>query len=222
MAALCSCTCSINFGNPGNKHVKCKGEVITKNLSDVLEPDGFDQIVINGSADLKYAQGEEYGIEVEANEEVFQYLNYHVEDGVLFLETIDNVQIQAKKYDIYLESPILKRVVANGASDASIVAVDSQEKLEIQVNGAGDIELQNITVPELTFTLNGASDLDASELNVGSLNVSINGAGDVCLSGKAEKASLSVSGAGDIDARNLECASIGKNKAGVARIRTQQ
>ena len=228
IAVLCTlaaigCTCSFDF-NSGDgvtvkgKHVRCKGPVVLEEI----EVTGFDQIVINGSADLKYVQTPgEWGVEVEANQEVFQYLDFHVEDSVLYLETMDHVQIKAEEFNIFIGSPSLKNIVVNGAADASVISIEQEDNLNIAVNGAGDIELQNITVPTLSCEVNGAGDIEATGLKVGHLSININGAGDAELSGRADSATFSVSGAGDIDARGLECPKVEKNKAGLARIRTR-
>lgn len=220
--ALISCSCSVNIGGNG-KHVVCKGPVVLKQLDVDMNLTDFNSIRINGSADLKYVQDKEgFGVQVEANEEVFQYLNYYVEDGTLVLETKDNVEIRAKKYGVYVASPTLVNVEVNGALDATIIAIKQEEDLTIVVNGASDCELENIHVPTLTFTINGASDLDVIGLDVENLCVNVNGAGDVDLAGKAGKASLNVAGAGDIDARNLECSNIDKSQSGLASIRTRR
>ena len=216
--ALTGCNFSLNSNS---KRVICRGDVIVKNLETELNLRDFDQIVINGAADIQYVQNERFSVKVEANEQVFEHLNYSVENGVLKLENKDNVQIVADKFDVYISSPVLKAVGVNGASDASILSLQSEEDLAITVNGAGDIELKNITVPTLSFTINGAGDLDAQGLDVEKLLVSVNGAGDVDVSGKAGYASFSVSGAGDVDARGLECDNIEKRKSGVASIRTR-
>ena len=208
--------CNFSF-QPNKKTVYCRGEVVDKDMGLT----GFDRIEINGSADLNYVRADENGVKVTANEDVFQYLNFHVEDGVLYLENIDSVQIRAEKFEIYVTGSALKNMTVNGATDASIVAIDSDEELAITVNGAGDIELENIKVPTLTCMVNGAGDLKASGLKVGNLNVTINGAGDMTFAGEAEHALLKVSGAGDIDVRALVCPNIETVKSGLARIRTQ-
>lgn len=216
--ALLSCTWNVHLGNGKNgKTVTCKGPVVTKSF-DLAD---FNAIVINGHADLEFAQTNgTFGVNVKANEEVFQHLNYRVENSTLILETVDNVNIRADEFDIYVSAPTLADIQINGAVDASVVALNQQETLHVQVNGAGDLELKNVTTPELAIQINGAADLECKGLNVDTLNIEVNGAGDVELEGKAESCRLHVSGAGDIDARKLECSDIQTSKAGLASIKT--
>ena len=198
------------------KKVSCKGPVITK----TIDLSGFNAIVVNGSSDMELFQGDKFQVLVKANQEVFDYIDYKVEDGVLILENKDNVNIRAEEYEITITLPLLKSLVVNGAADVDLkTGYVSQENLDGVVNGAGDFELSGIAVPSLSFTLNGAGDIEADALNVEELAVAVNGAGDIDLSGKAGKASFSVSGAGDIDARGLVCESYTTHNRGMASIR---
>lgn len=215
LAAVSSCSFSVNFGS--GKSIVCKGPVVDTEMT----PGDFNAIVVNGSADLKFAPYATCGVVVTTHEDALQYLDIHVEDGVLYIETKDKVQLKTRTLDVYVGAPTLESVVVNGASDASIVSIDQDADLTICVNGAGDVDMENVRVPKLVFTVNGAADLDASGLDVEEISVNVNGAGDVDLSGRAGHATLSVSGAGDIDARELDCPSIDKSKAGVASIRTR-
>ena len=214
MATSCIYSVNLNLG----KRIVCKGEVEIHEM----ELGSFSQVVLNGSADMKIGQKEGCMVKVEANEEVFDYLDFRVEDDVLILETKKDgktVQLAAQTFCIYIDAPVLEGVTVNGASDAEMEDYTSDKDFSIAVNGAGDLELEDIKVPTLSFVINGAGDLEAKDIDVQTLNVTVNGAGDVEVSGKAESASLRVSGAGDIDARDLDCPNIEKSKTGAASIR---
>lgn len=200
------------------KKVTCKGPVVTKEL----DLSGFEAITVNGSSDMELIQGDYFKVLVKANEEVFDYIDYKVEDGVLILATKENVNIRAEEYDVTITLPTLKELVVNGAADVDLKnGYVSGEKLKVLVNGAGDFDLSGIAVPSLSFTLNGAGDIEADGLDVQELIVAVNGAGDIDVSGRADEATFSVSGAGDIDARGLECVKVNTHKSGMASIRLQ-
>lgn len=224
LSALCalvviSCTCNVNIGNGRNgKSVTCKGPVVTRTF-DFAD---FDAIVVNGHADMEFTQtAGTYGVSVKANEEVFQHLNYRVENNTLILETVDKVNIRADEFDISISAPVLAGIEVNGATDAKISSLSQEQKLEIEINGAGDLELISVGVPELLIQVNGAADLATWGLNVGELTIEVNGAGDVVLEGKAQNCSLNVSGAAEVDARKLDCDQIKTRKAGLASIKTK-
>ena len=214
-AAMVSCSCMINVGN-GGKKVYCKGPVMEKSL----ELSDFGSIVVNGAADVELTQADEFSVVVRANEEVFQHLNYRVEDGVLLVETLNRVQLRAKVYEVYISLPCLEMLTVNGASDVNLKkGYESSENLSIQVNGAGDFDLQNVSVPKLSFTVNGAGDIKAEGLEVDYLAVQVNGAGDVVAAGKATEAFFGVSGAGEINVVNLEMEHWDVQRHGVASIK---
>ena len=211
---LSSCI-NINV-SPNGKAIRCKGPVTEKSM-DLKD---FSSIVVNGSADMNLYQGDAFSVVVTANEEVFQYLDYRVEDGVLILATKDNVQIRAEKHELAVTLPCLESLQVNGAADVEIPdGYVSGKALNIVVNGAGDFDFESVAVPSVAFTLNGAGDIDANGLDVEKVSVTVNGAGDIVLAGRATEAYISVHGAGDVDARELVCDKWETHRAGLATIK---
>ena len=220
LATLCtlvmtSSCFSIHYNGNGTS-VVCKGPVVEK----TLDLSDFNAITVTGSADMILSQSETFSVKVNANEEVFEYIDFSVENGTLKLKNKDNVQIKAKTFKVYISLPYLENLLVNGAADADIHDYASDKDLTVLVNGAGDFEIVSVKVPTLSLTVNGAGDIDATGLDVETVSVSVNGAGDVNLSGKSNIANLSVSGAGDIDAANLEVTEWNVHKSGIASIRT--
>lgn len=207
----------INFHiTPNGKSIRCKGPVVEKSF-DLKD---FSAITVNGSADIKIAQGDNFSVLVTANEDVYQYLDYKVEDGVLILETKDHVQLRAETHHLAVTIPCLESLQVNGAADVEIPdGYVSGKALNIVVNGAGDFDFESVAVPSVAFTLNGAGDIDANGLDVEKVSVTVNGAGDIVLSGRATEAYISVHGAGDVDARELACDKWETHRAGLASIR---
>lgn len=214
LAVIATSCINIHVGN--GKTIRCKGPVVEKNM----ELYGFSSIVANGSADLSFMQADAFSVVVTANEEVFEYLECKVADGVLIIGNKNGVNIRAEKFEIAVALPYAESITLNGAADVDQKgAYVSDKGLNVHVNGAGDLCFVSIQVPSLGFSANGAADIKASGLDVQNLTVNINGAGDAVLSGKAASATFSVNGAGDIDARNLDCDNVSTHKAGVASIR---
>ena len=212
LALACSCTFSFNNNS---KRVVCMGDVVEKTL-DLAD---FNAINVKGSSDMVITQSDVYSVKVTANEQVFEHLDYEVNDGWLEIKTIDNVQIVAKTYKIYVSVPSLENLQVNGAADAEINNFSSDKDLNVMVNGAGDFELSGIQVPSLSFVVNGAGDIEAAGLDVENVSVTVTGAGDVHLSGKAKMAKMVVTGAGDIDASGLEVEDWELNKNGFTSVK---
>jgi hypothetical protein len=197
--------------------IYCNGEI----KSVDMDFKDFSEVVVNGAADLHISQEDNFSVRVVANEEVFQHLDYKVEDGTLILQTKERVQIRAEKFDVFVTMPAIETLGVNGASDAVVSDFSGDYGMTVTVNGAGDVELKNLTLEGLTFTVNGAADLVARELDVKKVNVAVNGAADASLQGKAEDVEVSIAGAGSIDIRSLFYTHLSTHKAGAASILTQ-
>ncbi len=226
VGAAVLCTSCVFSGN-GWKHVdrnngkgvECKGPVVVR----TMDLGGFDEIVVNGMSDMELVQGDICQVVVKANEEVFNHLDYKVEDGALMLDTKDQVIVRAEEFDVRITLPLLKSLTVNGAADVDLKGgYSAADSLRVEINGAGDFDFSGIKVPFLRFELNGAGDIDASGLDVGELSMEVNGAGDVDVSGKAVTASFSVSGVGAINARGLQAEHVTTQKDGIGWIRLKK
>ena len=211
---LGACSCNVKVGN--GKIVVCKGAE-TLRVMDALTD--FDAIVANGAVDLDIRQADGCSVTVEANSEVFDYLDFTVSNGKLVLDTKDHVNIKADKYEIRICAPVLSSITFNGAVDGEMKNYTADSSLDVVINGAGDWEMKSISVPSLTVSTNGAADLEIENLDTDTLSLEINGAGDAVLSGRADKAKFVVNGAGSIDARRLQIVTVETSKHGVASIR---
>ncbi|MBO7070768.1 MAG: DUF2807 domain-containing protein [Bacteroidales bacterium] len=194
---IASCTININ----GGKTVKCTGPVEERTIDLTAD---FHAIEINGGFDLKLVDAP-CALTVKANNDAFDYLEIKVkEGGTLVIETKDHVNIAAEECLFTVSSDKLRQLVVNGAVDLEYTCTkEYKEPLEIVVNGAGDMEIEKFTGPELSVNINGAADLEITELNTKNLVIEINGAGDVEVAGETDNASFTVNGAGAINATQL-------------------
>lgn len=217
-AALALVTSCLNVNFNGGKSVSCKGPVVEKEIEGLA---GFEGITVNGSVELYFSQADTCSVLVKANEEVFDYLDYKVEEGVLVLGTRDNVNIRSEEYKVTVTLPVLSNIHVNGAADVfQMGEYKASQPMSVTVNGAGDLNFkEKISVPSIRIQVNGAGDIRITDMDVDELTIKVNGAGDALLGGKAASAHFSVNGAGDIDARSLECANVSRKAAGLASIR---
>ncbi len=194
---IASCTININ----GAKTVRCTGPVEERSID--LGAD-FQAIEVNGGFDMKLVDAP-CAVAVKANNDAFDYLDIYVrEDGTLVIETKDHVNIAAEECDFTVSSEKISKLLVNGAVDFEYTcSKEYTEPLDIEVNGAGDMELEKFIGPSLSVSINGAADLDIAELKSQSLTIAINGAADVNVAGETDDASFTVNGAGAIDATQL-------------------
>ena len=218
-ALLCASCFHVNVNYKGGKNaIKGEGPVVSKSFDDLQ---GFDAIRINGHADVNFTQSSVYEVTVRTQENILEWLDYKVEGTTLVIEAKDKREIRAEKYDLVIQAPALKKLVVNGATDFSVGNLRSEGDLDIEINGAGDLDFDRILCNSLTLQVNGAADTNLTSISVlKDLKVEVNGAGDVNVTGNAQNASFSVNGAGDIDATGLKVAGeVKQHKAGLASIK---
>ncbi|MBR5404524.1 MAG: DUF2807 domain-containing protein [Bacteroidales bacterium] len=210
---LCSC---VHININGGKTVKCGGDVVEQNM----DFSGFTGVIVEGAAHIDFIQANTFLVQVAANEEVFNYLDYSMRGKNLVISTKDHVNINAKMYKVLIEAPVLRSINVEGAAEIHQPgSYKSEEGLEIDIDGAAKLEINKIEVPSLDITINGAGEFDISSIAVGVLEIEVNGAGSGSVSGVADYAKLSVAGTANIDARGLRCSNLEKKIEGFAVIR---
>ena len=216
-ALLCASCFHVNTNYKGGKNaINGEGSVVSKSF-DFKD---FDQIVINGHADVDFTQSSTYEVTVRTQENILDWLDYKVEGSTLIIETKDRRDVRATTYDIVIQAPELKKLTVNGASDFNVSGLRMDGDLAVEINGAGDLDFDRITCNSFSVEINGAADANLSSVDVlKKLTVEVNGAGDVDISGNALDVSLEVNGAGDINATELKVAGkVKKHAAGLAKI----
>ena len=216
-ALACASCFHVNTNYKGGKNaINGNGDVISKSF-DLKD---FDQIVINGHADVDFTQSSTYEVTVRTQENIFEWLDYKVEGTTLVIEAKDHRDVRATTYDIVIQAPELKKLTVNGATDFNVKGLRMDGDLDVQVNGAGDLDFEGITCNSLSIEVNGAADANLTSIDIArKLKVQVNGAGDVDITGNAVDVSLEVNGAGDIDATGLKVSGeVKKHAAGLARI----
>ena len=216
-ALICTSCFYVNTNWSGGKNaVKGEGEVVSK----TFDFKDFDKIVINGHADVDFSQSSGYEVTVSTQENILEWLDYKVDGTTLIIETKDHREIRATEYNLVIQAPELKKLTVNGASDFNVNTLRMEGDLDVQVNGAGDLDFDNIACNSLTVEVNGAADANLTAVDVrNTLTVKVNGAGDVEITGNAQNASFEVNGAGDVNAKGLKVAGeVSKHTSGLAKI----
>ena len=197
VSLLCASCFHVNLNFNGNgKTVKGKGPVIAKSF-DLKD---FDAICVEGFADVRFTQADTWEVTLRTHENIFDYVDYEVEDGVLHIRQKEHFNYKMRVYDLDIQAPVLKSIELNGMGELDIpdgLKVDGD--LNVQVNGMGDLSIAGLVCRNL--------------------DVEVSGMGDACFEGEAETASFDVSGMGDIDADGLTVAGkVKKSKSGMGDI----
>jgi hypothetical protein len=168
----------LNFGG-----VSGSGPVQTETRS----ANGFNAIELEIAGDVEVTVGENYSVEVSAQQNLLPLLKTVVENGALRIYSDDNIN-SSEGIKIKVTAPAFDRFEVGGSGTLRVVTAIRAEKMEMSIAGSGDI-----------FSL--ISDF-------GALSTSIAGSGTISLGGKADDMSADISGSGDVKAKNLSANSL--------------
>jgi len=147
--------------------------------------ENFTAIELNIQGDVKLMVVNENSpktIEINTNADLIQYIKTEVKDGKLIIDADPCIDPDG---DLIFTLTVsnLDQITINGSGDIMCEKEMTGEKLKIQINGSGDVELN---------------------LNYNELDANINGSGDAELTGKVAEADISINGSGDVKAEKLE------------------
>jgi len=183
-----SCVLNIQDSISGN------GNVI-KQSRDVTE---FTGIKVSTGINVLLTQGQKPGVEVEADDNLQEWIRTEVKGSVLHIYSDKNIRM-AKAKKAFVTCNVLDRIEISSAGDINSVNKFTADKLAIEMSSAGDLRFE----------------VEANEISI-----SISSAGNAYLKGKANVLKADLSSAGDLNAFDLEARSgdVSVSSAGSARV----
>ena len=179
MLAVFISSCSISINGPervsGSKNV----------VSEVREVGYFHAIQVSNATTLIVTIGEEFHVEVKADDNIVPLIVTEVEDDVLkiFVERGYSLR-NVKSQKVYVTLPLITSLSASGASNVSFTNPVKGDALSIRASGASDLKLD----VELAF-----------------LEVRMSGASDLKITGFAQYTNARLSGASDMKSYEFAC-----------------
>lgn len=155
--------------------------------------DNFDEMQVRGIIEVHYTQGGDPHLKCTVSDKAKDAFIYKVEGSILYLETNRSPESIA----VYISSPMLKIVdlastatfnskgtikgtsikfITAGA--AELGAVVDCDKLELQAEGASEVNLEGKTNSFKTV-VKGAAKIDAKKMDADDVDISASGASDV-------------------------------------------
>ncbi len=143
----------------------------------------FIKVKLNGAGSLIITQGDTENLEIQGEENLLQFITTEVVNKELVIETKKGYAINPTKELTY--HLMVKDIHA------------------IELNGLGDIHMDNFHTSELTILINGSGNANIANLKADSLTVAIAGLGDVNVSGEVNSQNVSIGGTGSYKAKEL-------------------
>ena len=161
---------NISFGT------SVKGSGVAK--TEARETGDFKGVDVSGVFQVDVVAGKEFKVEVEADDNLLQYIKTEVRDDVLRIESSERLRSESP-LRIRVSAPNIETIEASGASRVSVEGVKNSS-ISLDTSGASKVRLQGETA-NLRIEVSGASSIDASALQSQNADVDASGASNVDL-----------------------------------------
>lgn len=184
-----SCMLDVNWGSGvrGNGVVVEESRPISEEFTAVTASEGLDVFV---------SQGSEFGIRVEADENVLELIGTDIRDGKLRVHAIKNIGRATK--NIYVTLPEITALHASSGADLEVRGSLEADKIRLDANSGADLHI----------------DLVADEVEV-----DCSSGADIRISGRANLMYADASSGSDIKAQDLEVKVCNANASSGANIK---
>lgn len=136
----------------------------------------FSQIDVSSVFQVEVIAQSEFSVEVEADDNLLQFIRTEVNDGRLEISLSKSVKT-SNPMRVRISAPNIDRVEASGASRVNVSNLKNSE-ITLDTSGASKINLSGET-SKLTVDVSGASQIDAGSLSANAANIDASGASHV-------------------------------------------
>jgi hypothetical protein len=172
-----ACT-TIEYGDTSDRVVG-SGTIVTQ-----TRPIGdLETLVFASEGTVIIAQGEKPGLEIEADDNLQEYLIVEMDGPTLNIRTQSNIDIE----------PSQSIVFRIGAPDLATATM----------TGVGSVTMNGWNAPHITISITGTVDMDVTDLRATTLDVGLSGVGNLRLTGSVDDQTVEVSGTGSYMAGDL-------------------
>ena len=174
----------------------------------------FVKISVNSSTDVEIYSGEDYAINVKADERDLKVLKIYVKGQTLVIENKKDLFYSWKgdRPVITVSLPLLKKFTLNGSADAQVTGIHGS-KFKVLLNGSGNIYFEGKS-EELIARVNGSGGLNGTSFDVMESDIEINGSGAATMAGKCDSLEIEVNGSGEFTGRDFKCKEVEVDIAG--------
>ncbi len=189
-------TLSLTLASCGWRSVRGNGEIVTTNRNER----DFKSVKTGGSFDVYLTQGDNYEIRITGDENLLQYVETRVENGVLRIRHRKGVNLRpTEDMKVYITAPRFAEVSLAGSG--KIVAetnLTSDSKIKFSIAGSGDILMKDVNAPQVSVNIAGSGKAEATGATR-DIAIDVAGSGDVIMKNlKAENAKVEIAGSGNV------------------------
>ncbi|RYY27793.1 MAG: DUF2807 domain-containing protein, partial [Chitinophagaceae bacterium] len=185
---------SCRFG--GGKRVEGNGNI----KSEERSVNSFSQVEVHGAIDVHVSQGDLKPVRIEGDENLLQYVEIKQEGNRIEVRSRRGYNLKpTSDLKIYVTSPNFTKIDVSGACDIiGDTRISNNDKLDLQVSGAGDIRME-VDVPVVTADISGSGSVNLKG-RTRDFSCDLSGAGHArCFELLSENTTIDISGAGDAE-----------------------
>ena len=154
------------------KGVRGSGNVIT----DTRDVTGFHGIEVGGIYQVEVVAGKDYGVTVEADDNLIPLIRTEVDGGILKISSDRRISPKST-IRIRVSAPDIDSLDVSGVANVNVTGL-SNAGLSLESSGASKIALNGST-SKLTVDVSGAVRVDAEQLKAENVTVEASGASNV-------------------------------------------
>ena len=203
---------------PGVTTVRGTGQIVERAfpLGDV------NRVHLTGSADVTVQLGTAASIQIQAEENIIDLVEWEERNRSVVIGMRPNVRI-IRDHPIRVTVTVPELVAITSAGSGDIVAPDMMsDTINIHVMGSGDVNVDYVEAQTVEINLNGSGDISLLGVDAEQIQVRIMGSGWVRPGdGTVNAQDITISGSGSYQAESLESARVSANLmgSGSARVR---
>lgn len=178
---------SVNF-NTGSR---------SDSVSETLDLDDFDSVIVEGAWKVSIYQSQDYGVEINYPSNMGDQILASLRGSQLVLGARDWHASSGDDLIAYIYLPTLSELRIEGAADASFQGF-SENEMNVFLDGAAQIKGYDSDVADLNVRLQGIGQIDLEGVEAVNATVNLEGAGEIKLDMKGGELTGSLEGLGHV------------------------
>lgn len=161
---------------------------------------GYDQVKLNIPAKLYYTIDSNYRFSISAQGNIEPHLETEVRGSTLHISWKPRLHVRGHApIEIHMSGPHPSLLHVNGSGEIYVQQAIRGQRLDLDVNGSGDIDVPAFYGDAWHASVNGSGDIDMRGGTSKETYLDVNGSGDIgALSHAGNKVFAEISGSGEI------------------------
>ncbi|MEM7019192.1 MAG: head GIN domain-containing protein [Pseudomonadota bacterium] len=199
--------CSIGWGDS----IKGSGNVTTESR-DVSD---FYIVAFSTLGQVKISTTGQETLSIKAEDNLLPHLKSRIDDGVLYLETENNVNIKPTKPIEFTLG--VKELIGLKLSGAGSIKADSMQgtDLSVRLSGKGSLQVSSMQGTNIATKLSGEGNINLAGIQGSDMSAKLSGVGSMTVAGQVDKLNLKLSGAGSYKGDGLQAREAKVKNSGV-------